>query len=171
MKCYFFLFLSQVIQLFPAFAQENPESILQSMGIVMPQAVEPVANYVTYTRSGNLIFLAGHGPADKEFIGKLGEDLSIEQGYEAARSTGINLLATLKAAIGDLNKVNKILKVTGMVNSAPDFYDQPKVVNGCSDLLIHVFGERGKHARAAVGMSSLPGNIPVEIEMIVEVSE
>jgi len=171
MKKYWILIVGLVFMVFRVQAQEDPESILNSLGIELPEMSEPIANFVNFTRSGNLIFLAGHGPAGEEFKGKLGKDLGIEQGYEAARSTAINLLATLKAATGDLNKVKKILKVTGMVNSSADFYEQPKVVNGCSDLLTRVFGEKGKHARAAVGMSSLPGNIPVEIEMIVEVTD
>jgi enamine deaminase RidA (YjgF/YER057c/UK114 family) len=171
MKKSFLMVSTLFIVLYSACAQEDPESILKSMGIELPEMGEPIANYVKFTRSGNLIFLAGHGPTGDEFLGKLGKDLTIEQGYNAARSTAINLLATLKAATGDLNKVKRILKVKGMVNSDPDFYEQPKVVNGCSDLLTRIFGENGKHARAAVGMSSLPGNIAVEIEMIVEVSD
>ncbi len=125
-------------------------------------------------RTENLVFTAGHGPgrADGTNIkGKLGVDLSIEQGYEAARVACVSLLSSLKAEIGDLNKVKRIIKVTGMVNSSADFYDQPKVINGCSDLLVEIFGERGKHARAAVGMVSLPSNIAVEIEMIVEIED
>ncbi len=151
------------------FAQEDPEKRLNELGIDLPEMSQPIANYVKYVQTGNLIFLAGHGPTGEEFRGKVGSDLSIEEGYSGARNTCINLIATLKAATGDLSKVKRIVKVTGMVNSAPDFYDQPKVVNGCSDLLTEVFGEKGKHARAAVGMASLPGNICVEIEIIVEV--
>ena len=155
-----------------AFGQNDPEKNLKNLGINLPEMSQPVANYVKFVQSGDLIFMAGHGPSgtlDKSNTGKLGKDLTIEQGYAAARSTGISLLATLKAAVGDLNRVVRIVKVTGMVNSASDFYDQPKVVNGCSDLMTEVFGEKGKHARAAVGMASLPSNICVEIEMIVEV--
>lgn len=155
-------------------ASYNPEARLEAMGIELPEASTPVANYVNAVRVGNLVFLAGKGPgrADGTYItGKLGSDLSIEEGYEAARLTGINQLAVLKAELGNLNKVKRLVKVLGMVNGTPDFTDQPKVVNGFSDLMVEVFGERGKHARAAVGMGSLPRGIPVEVEMIVEVYE
>ncbi len=150
----------------------DPEAKLKEMGIELPTPSAPVANYVNAVTTGNLVFLAGKGPLkpDGENItGKLGVDLTIEEGYEAARITGINQLAALKAELGNLNKVKRIVKVTGMVNAAPDFTDQPKVINGFSDLMVEVFGDRGKHARAAVGMGSLPSNIAVEIEMIVEV--
>jgi len=152
----------------------NPEAKLKELGIELTTPSAPVANYVNAVRTGNLIFLAGKGPrkADGENItGKVGTDLTIEQGYEAARITGINQLSVLKAELGNLNKVKRIVKVKGMVNAAPDFTDQPKVVNGYSDLMVEVFGEKGKHARAAVGMGSLPSNIAVEIEMIVEVQD
>lgn len=150
----------------------NPEANLETLGIELPTPSSPVANYVNAVRTGNLLFLAGKGPRQangENITGKLGVDLSIEEGYEAAKIVGINQLAVLKAELGNLNKVKRIVKVTGMVNSAPDFVDQPKVVNGFSDLMVEVFGERGKHARAAVGMAALPSNIAVEIEMIVEV--
>ena len=153
-------------------AAYDPEAKLADLGIELREPSAPVANYVNAVRSGNLLFLAGKGPkrADGSYItGKLGRDLTIEQGYEAARVTAINQLAVLKAELGNLNKVRRIVKVVGMVNSDPAFTDQPKVVNGFSDLMVAVFGERGKHARAAVGMASLPGDIAVEIEMIVEV--
>ncbi len=142
------------------------------MGIVLPKPSPPVANYVNAVKVGNLIFLSGKGPrtADGKMItGKVGTDLSIEEGYEAARLAGIRQLGALKAEIGNLNKVKRIVKVLGMVNAAPDFTNHPKVINGFSDLMVEVFGEKGKHARAAVGMASLPFNIAVEIEMIVEV--
>ncbi|MBT8184572.1 MAG: RidA family protein [Eudoraea sp.] len=150
----------------------DPEARLQEMGITLSTPSAPVANYVNAVRTGNLIFLAGKGPrkADGENItGKLGADLTIEEGYEAARITGINQLSVLKAELGNLNKVKRVVKVKGMVNAVPDFTDHPKVVNGYSDLMVAVFGDQGKHARAAVGMGSLPSNIAVEIEMIVEV--
>jgi len=153
-------------------SDDDPEARLEEMGIELPTPSAPVANYVNAVRTGNLVFLSGKGPLkpDGENItGKLGVDLTIEEGYEAARITGINQLAALKAELGNLNKVKRVVKVTGMVNAAPDFTDQPSVVNGFSDLMVEVFGERGKHARAAVGMGSLPSNIAVEIEMIVEV--
>ncbi|RKN82480.1 RidA family protein [Ulvibacterium marinum] len=150
----------------------DPEAKLSELGIELSTPSAPVANYVNAVRTGNLIFLAGKGPLkpDGENItGKLGGNLTIEEGYEAARITGINQLSVLKAELGNLNKVKRIVKVLGMVNSTPDFTDQPKVVNGYSDLMVAVFGENGKHARAAVGMGALPSDIAIEVEMIVEV--
>ena len=150
----------------------TPEERLAMLGVELPTPPPPVANYVRAVTTGNLVFLAGHGPlrADGTYVtGRLGKDLSLEEGYEAARLTAIALLASLKAEIGDLDRVSRIVKVTGMVNSDPAFTDQPKVINGCSDLLVSIFGDRGKHARAAVGMASLPIGIAVEIEMVVEV--
>jgi enamine deaminase RidA (YjgF/YER057c/UK114 family) len=143
----------------------------KELGIELITPTKPMANYVKAVRSGNLLFLAGHGPskADGSFItGKVGKDLTAEQGAQAARQTGISLLSTLKAEIGDLNKVKRIVKVLGMVNCTEDFAEQPKVMNGFSDLMVQVFGEKGKHARSAVGMYALPSNMAVEIEMIVE---
>ncbi len=156
-------------------AESDPEKRLAEMGIEMGDAPQPVANYVTAVRTGNLVFLAGHGPALPEggyVTGKVGEDLTVDEGYQAARLTGISLLKSLKAEIDDLSKVTRIVKVTGMVNSTADFEDHPAVINGMSDLMVEIFGESiGKHARAAVGMNSLPINIAVEIEMVVEVRE
>lgn len=155
------------------FAQ-TPEAKIKELGFELFEPAKPIANYVKAVQTGNLVFLAGHGPskADGSYVsGRLGEDLTIEQGYEAAQFAAIALLSSLKAEIGDLSKVKRIVKVKGMVNSTADFYDQPKVINGCSDLLVKIFGENGKHARAAVGMVSLPSNIAVEIEMIVELKE
>lgn len=152
----------------------DPETRLKELGIELPAAPEPVANYVNGVRTGNLIFLAGKGPkrADgTEIIGKLGANVSIEEGYEAARLTAINQMAVLKEMLGDLSKVKRVVKVLGMVNSDPEFVQQPAVINGFSDLIVEVFGERGRHARAAVGMASLPRGQAVEIEMIVEVEE
>lgn len=152
----------------------DPEARLKALGIELPPAPNPVANYVNGVRTGNLIFLAGKGPrrADgSEITGKLGADVSIEQGYEGARLTAINQLAVLKEMLGDLRKVKRVVKVLGMVNSDPDFVQQPAVINGFSDLIVEVFGERGRHARAAVGMASLPRGQAVEIEMIVEVED
>jgi len=152
----------------------DPEARLKELGIVLPPAPEPVANYVNGVRTGNLIFLAGKGPkrADgSEITGKLGGDVSIDQGYEGARLTAINQLAVLKEMLGDLKRVKRVVKVLGMVNSEPDFVQQPAVINGFSDLIVEVFGERGRHARAAVGMVSLPRGQAVEIEMIVEVED
>jgi enamine deaminase RidA (YjgF/YER057c/UK114 family) len=145
---------------------------LEELGITLPEVAPPVANYVNAVRTGNLIFLAGKGPSRPEggyITGKLGQDLTEEEGYEAARLTGIVQLAALKEEIGDLNRVKRIVKVLGMVNAVPDFANHPEVINGFSDLMVEVFGDRGRHARAAVGMGSLPRNIAVEIEMIVEV--
>jgi len=150
----------------------DPEARLSELQITLPEPPQPVANYVNGVRAGNLIFLAGKGPrrADgSEITGKLGQDVSIEEGYEGARLTAINQLSVLKAMLGDLNKVKRIVKVLGMVNSDPSFVDQPKVINGFSDLMVEVFGERGRHARAAVGMTSLPRGQAVEIELVVEV--
>ena len=152
----------------------DPEARLKELGIELPPAPEPVANYVNGVRTGNLIFLAGKGPrrADgSEIIGKLGVDVSIEEGYAGARLTAINQLAVLKEMLGDLRKVKRVVKVLGMVNSDPGFVEQPAVINGFSDLMVEVFGERGRHARAAVGMASLPRGQAVEIEMIVEVED
>ena len=150
------------------------ETRLEEMGIHLSTPLPPVANFVQAVRSGNLVFLAGHGPRldDGTFLqGKVGRDIGIEEGQKAARITGINLLKSLKAEIGDLNKVTRIVKVLGMVNSDESFTDQPKVMNGFSDLMVSVFGQRGKHARSAVGMVSLPFGIPCEIEMIVEIAD
>ncbi|WP_418884505.1 RidA family protein [Cognataquiflexum nitidum] len=144
------------------------------LGIVLPEASSPVANYVNAVRSGNLLFLAGKGPGlqDGTFItGKVGEDLTIEEGKAAARMVAINQLAVLKAELGDLNKVKRVVKVLGMVNCNSDFTQQPQVINGFSDLMVEVFGEKGKHARSAVGMNALPMNISVEVELIVEIED
>ncbi len=152
--------------------EADVELKIKNMGIEIPVPGEPVANYVHTVRTGNLIFTAGKGPTKPEgdyIIGKLGEDLTVEQGYEAARYSAIQLLGALKKELGDLNKVKRIVKVLGMVNSTSDFTQHPEVVNGCSDLMVEIFGEKGKHARSAVGMGSLPRNIAVEIEMVVEV--
>jgi len=149
----------------------DPEAKLAALGIELPQAASPVANYVNAVRTGNLVFLAGKGPnkpGGGYVTGKVGQDLTVEEGYEAARLTAIAQLAVLKAELGNLNKVKRIVKVTGMVNCTSDFANQPEVINGFSDLMVEVFGERGKHARAAVGMGSLPRNIAVEIEAVVE---
>jgi enamine deaminase RidA (YjgF/YER057c/UK114 family) len=150
----------------------NPEANLAELGIILSQPSAPVANYVNVVRTGNLLFLSGKGPLQsngENITGKVGDNLTIEEGYEAAKITGINQLSVLKATLGNLNKVKRVVKVLGMVNANPEFTDHPAVVNGYSDLMVAVFGEKGKHARAAVGMGSLPGDIAVEIEMIVEV--
>ncbi|TLP75654.1 RidA family protein [Maribacter sp. ACAM166] len=152
----------------------NPESNLDSLGIVLRDQGTPVANYVHAVRSGNLLFLSGKGPkqaSGKNIVGKLGKELSLEEGYAAAREAGINQLSVLKMELGNLNKVKRIVSVHGMVNATSDFKDHSKIINGYSDLMVAVFGENGKHTRAAVGMGSLPGNMAVEVEMIVEVYE
>ncbi|MFD0796135.1 RidA family protein [Maribacter chungangensis] len=152
----------------------DPEAKLQELDIVLRDQGTPVANYVHAVRAGNLLFLAGKGPKQangENIVGKLGADLSIEEGYAAAREVAINQLSVLKSELGNLNKVKRIVKVKGMVNAVPEFTDHSKVINGYSDLMVAVFGDAGKHARAAVGMGSLPGNMAVEVEMIVEVYE
>jgi enamine deaminase RidA (YjgF/YER057c/UK114 family) len=152
----------------------DAEVRLQELGITLPEPPSPVANYVNAVRTGNLLFLAGKGPVSAdgtEVRGKLGREISIEEGYQAARLTAINQLAVLKAELGDLNRVVRIVKVLGMVNCDPSFVEQPAVINGFSDLMVEVFGDRGRHARAAVGMASLPRGQAVEIEMIVEVEK
>ena len=149
------------------------ERHLQELGIELPKATSPMANYVNAVRAGNLLFLAGKGPGLPGHplpVGKVGRDFTKEQGYEFARQTGLSLIAAMKAELGDLDRVKRIVKVLGMVNATPEFGEQPEVINGCSDLFVTVFGERGKHARSAVGMGSLPRGIPVEIEVIVEVN-
>lgn len=145
---------------------------LADLGLELPQLPQPVANYVRTVRTGNLVFLAGHGPLrpDGTYVtGKVGTDLTVEEGYEAARLTALALLSSLEAEIGDLDRVRRIVKVLGMVNADPSFTQHPQVINGFSDLMVELFGERGRHARSAVGMASLPLDIAVEIEMIVEV--
>ncbi len=150
------------------------EARLKELGISLPQPATPVANYVGAVRVGNLLFVSGHGPLRTDgkpmARGKVGRELTVEQGYQVAREVGLSLLATTRAQLGSLDKVKRVVKVLGMVNSADDFGDQPKVINGFSDLMVQVFGEAtGKHARSAVGMAGLPMGIPVEIEMVLEV--
>lgn len=152
----------------------DAEQKIIDLGIELIMPNPPTANYLKAKRVGNMVYLAGHGP-DKpdggQVIGKLGGDLTLEEGVEAARFTGISLLSSLKAEIGDLNKVKNIVRAQGMVNADPSFMQHSQVINGYSDLMVAVFGEKGKHARAAIGMSSLPNNIAVEIDMIVEISD
>jgi enamine deaminase RidA (YjgF/YER057c/UK114 family) len=151
----------------------SAEKRLQELGIDLGTVSAPIANYVNAVRTGNLLYLAGKGPRagrdGQRPKGKLGREYTVEQGYQHARSVGLDLIAVMRAELGSLDKVKRIVKVLGMVNAVPEFEDQPKVINGCSDLFVQVFGERGKHARSAVGMGSLPMGIPVEIECIVEV--
>ncbi len=148
------------------------EAKLAELGIELPEAPSPAGNYVGAVAVGDLVFLSGMGPrrADGGSIaGKVGDALSVEEGYQVARLVGLNALAALRREIGDLDRVRRVVKVLGMVNAAPDFRDHPKVINGFSDLMVEVFGEAGRGARSAVGMGSLPFQIPVEVEMIVEV--
>jgi enamine deaminase RidA (YjgF/YER057c/UK114 family) len=154
-------------------AQGTIDQRLKELGITLPDASSPVATYVNaVTTEGNLVFLAGKGPqnADGTYVtGKVGKDLTVEQGYAAARLTGLQQLASLKAHLGDLDRVRQIVKVTGMVNCHSDFTNQPEVMNGYSDLMVEVFGEKGRHARTSIGVNALPRNIAVEVEMIVEI--
>jgi enamine deaminase RidA (YjgF/YER057c/UK114 family) len=155
------------------YSQSSVDEKLKTLGVELITPTRPVANYAKAVRTGNLIYLSGHGPTKADgtdITGKVGGDLSIEQGIEAAKRTAISLLSTLKMELGgDLSKVKRIVKVNGWVNCPADFKDQPKVMNGCSDLLVAVFGEKGKHARTSLGTNALPSNIAIEIEMIVEV--
>jgi enamine deaminase RidA (YjgF/YER057c/UK114 family) len=149
----------------------GPEARLKEKNITLPSIPPPVANYVDSVRVGNLLFLAGTtAGADWKFKGKVGKDITVQEGYETARQVGLIMLAKVRAALGSLDRVERIVKVLGMVNSPEGFGDQPRVVNGFSDLMVEVFGaEIGKHARSAVGMQALPSNSAVEVEMIVEV--
>jgi enamine deaminase RidA (YjgF/YER057c/UK114 family) len=156
----------------PAPPSFDPDAKLAALGITLVPPSSPVANYVHVVRTGNLLFLAGKGPGRPEggFVtGKVGIDLDVDQGYQAARLVAINQLAVLKAELGSLARVQRIVKVLGMVQCGPDFVSQPEVMNGYSDLMVEVFGERGKHARSAIGVNALPRNIAVEVEMVVEV--
>jgi enamine deaminase RidA (YjgF/YER057c/UK114 family) len=152
----------------------NPYERLKELGIALPKPPNPIANFVTHVREGSLLFLSGQGPQEANghlHTGKVGLDVDAEEAYEHARLTGINLLAVMQDALGDLSRVKRVVKLLGMVNAAPDFGEHPKVINGCSDLMMAVFGEAGRHARSAVGFGSLPNNITVEIEAIVAIEE
>jgi enamine deaminase RidA (YjgF/YER057c/UK114 family) len=151
----------------------SAEARLKELSITLPSVPAPVANYVDAVRVGNLLFLAGNTPAaDWKYKGKVGKDLTVQEGYDTARQVGLIMLAKVRAALGSLDRVKRVVKVLGMVNSAEGFGDQPKVINGFSDLMVEVFSEaNGKHARSAVGMAGLPFNNAVEVEMIVEVAE
>lgn len=150
----------------------TPEERLKAIGLTLPAVPTPLANYVPYRITGKLIYISGQGPKrpDGTFsTGRLGRDVSVEQGYADARLTGLQLLAIAKSAAGELSRIKAVIKLLGMVNAEPDFGDHPKVINGCSDLFVEVLGEAGRHARSAVGMGSLPNGITVEIEAILEV--
>lgn len=158
----------------PVSLRATPEEALARLGIELPEVSPSIANYVSVVRTGQLLFLAGHLPRGEDgavITGKLGRDLSVEEGYAAARQAGIALLATLKAELGELGRVERVVKVFGMVNADPDFTGHSQVINGCSDLLGEVFGASGRHARAAAGFSSLPLGAAVEIELIVEIRD
>lgn len=148
------------------------EARLQELGIVLPCLPKPTANYLPYRLAGSLLFLAGQGPRDEKgtsLTGKLGAEISVEEGYRRARLVGLGMLAAMRDALGSLDRVDFIVKLLGMVNAAPNFNDSPKVINGCSDLFVDVFGEAGRHARSAVGHVTLPNQISVEIEAIVAI--
>jgi len=147
----------------------SPEEKLASLGLVLPPVPTPVANYVPFRLAGNLLYLSGHGPKHPDgsySVGRLGRGTTIEQAYADARLAGLQLLAVAKVALGDLGRIEAVMKLLGMVNAEPEFGDHPKVINGCSDLFVEVLGEAGRHARSAVGMGSLPNRMTVEIEAI-----
>jgi enamine deaminase RidA (YjgF/YER057c/UK114 family) len=149
------------------------EAKLKELGLELPPTPRPAANYVGAVQTGHLLFISGHGPTrdgQMAYVGKVGKDLSVEQGYEAARLVALNCLASAKSVLGDLDRITRVVKVLGMVNCSEDFGDQPKVINGASDLLVQLFGDSGRHARSAVGMQALPFGVAVEIEMIFEVA-
>jgi enamine deaminase RidA (YjgF/YER057c/UK114 family) len=150
----------------------SAEARLKELGVVLPALAKPVANYVPYRIVGNVLYLSGQGPRDENgnmLAGKLGAEINIEEGYRRARLVGLGLLAAMRDALGSLDRVDYIVKLLGMVNATPDFNDPPKVINGCSDLFVDVFGEAGRHARSAVGHVTLPNQISVEIEAIVAI--
>ncbi|TNO97096.1 RidA family protein [Bacillus sp. CD3-1a] len=148
---------------------QTPEDKLSELEITLPAIRPAVGNYVSCVRVGNLLFTAGQGV--DEYHGKLGKDISIDEGYKAARQSMLNLLSVVRNELGDLNKVKRIVKILGFVNSTEDFINQPKVMNGASDVLVDIFGEKGKHVRSAVGMAQLPNNTTIEIEMVLEIEE
>lgn len=150
--------------------ENSPYQRLAALGIKLPPPPPPIANFVTHVVEGNMLYLSGQGPREADgfmHAGKVGGGVGVEEAYRHARLTGINLLAVMHDALGDLSRVKRVVKLLGMVNAVPEFEDHPSVINGCSDLLIAVFGAAGEHARSAVGFGSLPGNITVEIEAIV----
>lgn len=165
--------LAPRLALAQAGAAGSAEQRLRDRGIDLPRANPPIANYVPAVRTGNLVFLAGTGPFRPDgtlATGKVGKDVTIEEAYQHARLTGLMLLAALRGAVGSLDSVTRVVKVLGMVNAVPEFTDHPKVINGCSDLFVEVFGDRGRHARSAVGMGSLPFGMTVEVEAIFEIA-
>lgn len=152
----------------------TPYQRLSALGLTLPVSPPPVANFVTHVIEGNLLYLSGQGPTEPDggqYYGKVGDDVSVEDAYTHARLTGLNLIAVMHEALGDLRRVKRVVKVLGMVNATLDFENHPQVINGCSDLFNDVFGEAGKHARSAVGFGSLPGRITVEIEAIIAIQD
>ena len=147
----------------------SAETRLRELGLTLPELSAPVANYVHAVRTGNLLFLAGKGPIG--VAGKVGKEFTEQQGYEYAKDVGLLLVAVMRRELGSLDKVTRVVKILGFVNGTPDFQNHPQVINGCSDLMVSIFGERGRHARTALGAGSLPFQIPVEIEAIVEVAD
>lgn len=162
--------LAAVLVAAPAIA-ETPEQRLAAKGFVLPEPVKPVATYVTSVRSGNLLFLSGHGQCGTQANGKVGRDLSVEEGRASAEKVGLCMLSTIKANVGELSKVKRFVRILGFVNATDNFTQHPQVVNGFSNLMVVAFGEGGKAPRSAVGAPSLPMNIPVEVEAIVELAE
>lgn len=152
-------------------ASDDPESRLKALGLTLPKSNVPAGNYVSAVRTGNLIFLATHGECGTSMRGKVGAGVTVDSAYASARRVGLCLLTSLKAELGDLRRVVRIVRVTGMVNTAPDFTDLPKVINGCSDLLVAVFGDKGKHARGVIGVASMVDGRAVGIEMVVEIRD
>lgn len=168
------LFLVLFISTASLFAQSNPEQKLKELGETLPTITPPIANFVHVVRTGNLLFLAGKGSrnADGSLItGKVGQDLTVDEGYAAAKTIALQHIAVIKQEIGDLSKVKRVVKVLGMVNATTDFTRHSQVINGYSDFMVEIFGDKGKHARSAVGMGSLPANLAVEIEVIVEIED
>lgn len=171
------LLISLVLSAFNTARAEDafdPDAKLRALGLELPVKGKPIANYVPSVRTGNLVYLAGHGPCgdlQPKQKGAVGKDRTIDEGYQTSRDTALCLISSLKSEIGDLRKVRRIVKVFGLVNAVDGFENHPKVINGASDLLVAVFGDRGRHARSAVGVSSLPMNLSVEIEMVVEVAD
>lgn len=148
------------------------EARMQERGLSIPNIPPPAGAYVPAVQSGNLVFCSGQGPykdGSLAYVGQVGSEVSLEDAYQAARIAGLNCLAEIRSVVGSINRISRVVQIRGFVNSAPDFHDQPKVVNGASELMLEIFGDSGQHARCALGTNNLPGNIPVEIEMVVEI--
>lgn len=150
----------------------TPEQKLKELNIMLPKVPSPIANFVMWRQAGHLLYLSGQGPRRSDGSipqGRFGTGYTVEQGYADSRQIGLQILATVREAVGSLDKIEAVIKILGMVNAEPDFKDHPKIINGCSDVMVEILGERGKHARSAIGMGSLPGGMPVEIEAIFQV--